>query len=54
MWGDERLMQPIAFDHCRVLAAREDQAIVRAQQEGLGYTPQEAVTGNDCLLLPSR
>ena len=47
---DEVLLQPIAFDQRRVTAAGEDQAVVRAQQEGLLHASQAAETGDQGLL----
>ena len=47
---DEFLLQAIAFDQRRVTAAGEDQAFVRAQQEGLLHASQAAETGDQGLL----
>lgn len=48
--GDELLLQPVALDQRRVAAAGEDQAVVRAQQEGLVDLAQAAVAGDQGLL----
>jgi hypothetical protein len=48
-WGvrrDELLLQPIAFNHGRVPAAREDQAVVGPQQERLLNPAEVSVAGD--------
>ena len=47
---DERLLQAMALDQRGVAAAREHQAVIRSQQEGLLDLAQAAIAGDQRLL----
>lgn len=48
--GDEFLSQAVATHQARVVAAREDQAVIRSQQERLRHAAQRAESADQGLL----